>query len=98
MIIILVGPQNCGKTRNAEKLCRLTGCATFVDENDIDAGIDKAFMLSNSNKVKTKQHGLIDNPYFDKDILVLTNEAFTLKPEHFQIKAVYNYNALESQL
>lgn len=93
-VIIVTGPQRCGKTRNAEKLCEMLNCSTYLDNGDISFDITEARRLSSEKFMKYD----IRNPHFEKDILVLTNQEVVMSETECRIKAVYSYYSLEGSL
>lgn len=98
-IIIVVGPQGCGKTKNAEKLCEVLNCSAFVDDcGRIDQSLLKAKVMTTEQFTRQPFAGLVDNPHFGKDILVLSNHDFTLTCDNRHVKAVYNYHAIQGLL
>jgi len=90
-VIIVTGAH----ISDAEKIRDKLGCVAIVCDDVVSRGIECAVRSIVNPTILNGSGDPIDNPFYGKDILFVTNSPVTLNPNDGRIKAVYNHTHLQ---
>ncbi len=93
-IVIVTGPQACGKTLNAEKIKKLFNASAIIDGGILSHDLVLAKSMVTSPTVNSKYQSLQDNPHYNTTVVVLTNEKVTIDPDARYLSSVHTFSSL----
>lgn len=93
-IVIVTGPQACGKTRNAERIKKLFNASLVIDSDSLNRDLVLAKEMVTSEIRNLNYQGVQPNPYYNTTVVILTNKSVMIDPDDRYLSSIHTFTSL----
>lgn len=94
-IVIVTGPQACGKTLNAEKIKKFFKASAVLDGDCLHKDLLLAKDMITAETRNINYQGVCPNPYYNTTVVVLTNKAVMIEPDDRYLSSIHTFKSLD---